>query len=123
MLEFSYTGDGLTESMKGTRDMSGYYHKEEKMSEIRDKVKQEIKLRIRQRSATDDWMLEGIVNSILSIPEIAVVDREAELPENPFPKPRLNNPSSANLARYYSYQRAQQDMLENSWVKEIKDVK
>ena len=92
------------------------------MSEIRDKVQKDIGTLIAEYSANeDDYSLVGVVKEILAIKEIAIVDRGAKLPENPFPKPRLNNPSPANLARYYSYQRAQQDMLENSWVKEVKD--
>ena len=74
------------------------------MTEIKDKVKQEIKLSILKRIAAEDWILEDIVNSILSIRKIAIVDRKALLS------------SDTHIS-------AQQvcDLYEAGWVKEIKD--
>ena len=74
------------------------------MTEIKDKVKQEIKLSILKRIAAEDWILEDIVNSILSIRKIAIVDRKALLS------------SDTHIS-------AQQvcDLYEAGWVKEIRD--
>jgi len=45
---------------------------------------------------------------------IAVVDREAKLPENPYPEER---------AAWGAYDYAQRDMLKEGWIKEVKDGK
>lgn len=105
------------------------------MSEIRDKVEKQIAGILKQPLKIDllgakakGW--KGIKQSpdmriaqILSITELAVVDREAVLPENPrllwedvddIEKAPENQP-------YYAYAKAQQDMLNAHYVKEIKE--
>ena len=54
--------------------------------------------------------IEEMVNQILTIPELAVVDREAELPPI-----RVNHPLEET-----GYRWAQEDILKEGWVKEIK---
>lgn len=52
-------------------------------------------------------------SQILSIPELAVVDREAELPDTPCKR-------DGYAVYWRCYQLAQQDMKEAGWVKEVK---
>ena len=68
------------------------------MSEIRDRVIAEL------RSA---GFGEGQIKYVLSMREIAIVDREAELPDEGF-----------NKFNVYAYK---QDVLKAGWVREIKE--
>jgi len=97
------------------------------MSKGRDKVKEEIDNRLRgfiisYNQAEDSYqqllIVEKYRNYILSIPELAVVDRNAELPDNPFTYP---HPMVRVSEQRAAYMRAQQDMLKAGWVKEVKD--
>lgn len=56
------------------------------------------------------------IDSLLAIPEIAIVDREAELPEfnPPF---HIKGTVAGDIARAW-HERTQQDMLKAGWVKE-----
>lgn len=78
------------------------------MSVIRDKAVDKMLQFIRH-----GYMPESIVHDILTIPELAIVDRKAELPE-------LHGEIYEKKKIIVS--EAQQDMLKAGWVKEIKDV-
>jgi len=102
------------------------------MSEIRDKVKGELDIALENyfvfvdgihkqfEKGTITWEEEGlklkelkeeiIAEQILSIPELAIVDREAKLPEKEFVSSNEN----------CRYKEAQRDMLKAGWVKEVK---
>ena len=56
---------------------------------------------------------EDIADKILALPSLAYVNREAELP----------SPSKIRSGYFTGYIEAQQDMLKNNWVKEVKDEK
>jgi len=62
-------------------------------------------------SVYDDW-LDSTVSQVMSIIAERCVfpDKDRKLPQNPYPKPRMNNPSKESTDRYYSYNRAQEDM-------------
>ena len=70
------------------------------------------------------------IEQILSIPEIAIVDRDAELPENKMKcsmriigEPEITKQVQEDIEREMSiYEMAQQDMLKAGYVKEVKDV-
>jgi len=79
-------------------------------SEIRDGVEKDL-LEI-------GGMNSAMVQIILVHPNIAIVDREAELPANPYGKPLLYEGTGHRV----SYDKAQQDMLKAGWVKEVKDA-
>ncbi len=83
-------------------------------SEIRDKVKGKIAdiLWTNWRNLGNRHQAEVFknVDQILSIEGLAIVDREVELPEREFISSNEN----------YRYKEAQQDMLNDHWVKEIK---
>ena len=88
------------------------------MSEIRDRAEEKITGEIVACASTYTFgtLLEfakQYASKILAIPEIAVVDRDAELPENP------HNSCCATEA-WLIYDTAQQDMLKAGYVKEIK---
>ena len=64
-------------------------------------------------------------DQILAIPDIAIVDREAELPD---PESSSLDPQYEGEILQYGrvcgemgYRRAQQDMVKKDWVKEIKN--
>ena len=59
------------------------------------------------------------IDQILAIDGIAVVDRQAELPENPHEK-EYEVARSQRLLSIAIYAFAQQDMLKKGWVKEVK---
>lgn len=63
---------------------------------------------------------------ILSIPKLAVVDRKAKLPDNPYDPIWRCADEDGVIEQYRSpqhehYKRAQQDMLKEGWVKEVRD--
>ena len=67
--------------------------------------------------------VDQLCESILALDGIAIVAREAELPENPYPPSEGGPPfSGARMERWHNasiYEKAQQDMLEEGWVKEV----
>lgn len=91
------------------------------MSEIRDRVENQILSMVRAASPnacsqcgsdlTSHILAEQAVAYILSIPELSIVERGADLPEKEFVSANEN----------YRYREAQIDMLKAGWVKEIKD--
>lgn len=107
------------------------------MSEIRNKIKEyfkESKRTIIAHSRDESMSLtekrenieleeDHFIDQILSIPELAVVDREAELPKIIEQKPKLGTiAETLYLKQEVKLQKkAQQDMLKAGWVKEIKD--
>ena len=92
------------------------------MSEIRDKVREKMieALQDYDPKAPIDIPCPhcDIADKILSIPELAVVNRKAKLPENPynFPIPHIHEAHSEVRS---VYNLAQQDMLKEKWVKEV----
>jgi len=97
------------------------------MSEIRDRVIEQLyaKLKAFETMLSNseiaefldkEAMMQSGIEQILSIPELAVVDREAELPKNPY----LSRGMMKSY-QYSGYEKAQQDMLKAGWVKEIKN--
>ena len=81
------------------------------MSEIRDKVVKDL------HTILDDWVdskygQNNALNRILSIPELAIVDREAELPKIPF---CCNDCRTTELY-------AMNKMQDEGWVKEVSDA-
>ena len=93
------------------------------MSEIRDKVKREIGQAIivgfLDYCNVDALRLyEFIENKILSIPELAIVNREAKVPQRKV----LGSKDNAYRDTYMQGEiDAQQDMLKGHWVKEVID--
>jgi len=94
------------------------------MSEIGDKVRREA-LEIATRSFDPEWhgegypsMVEVVVDLILSISGLAVVDREAEPPVR---EPPYNLDERDDVLRSVGYAEAQQDMIKEGWVYEVKD--
>jgi len=90
------------------------------MTEIRDKVRERVATIIRYSlknliliSDDDKEKLLQSADEILSIPELAIVDREAKLPEVEGKYGSMTATSCRN---------AQIDMLNAGWVKEIKDT-
>lgn len=101
------------------------------MSEIRDNAREKIS---RILCSVDKGLAGRAVNrkpyllkadKILSIPELAVIDRKAELPWNEDIPKEFNElacgaeDDSDNVSRR-AYMLAQQDMLKGGWVKEVK---
>ena len=87
----------------------------------RDEVRKQIKDIIHQflhRKLNVDQLCE----SILALDGIAIVDREAGLPSNPYKyfDPYINE-EILYKENHKIYARAQQDMLKQGWVKEVKD--
>jgi len=105
------------------------------MSEIRDKVTEEIQgILLRYMSAIHAELIHShddvfLTEKILSIPELAIVDREAELPKeliHLFELVVLVN--HACIFYYITPEEAglhlaeiAKDMLKAGWVKEVKD--
>jgi len=89
------------------------------MSEIRDKTIKQINEIIRRRKQLDydDYCVGfdsyGIEEEILTIPELAVVDRDAELPEI-----QWGEKEESDL--YAGSKQAQLDMQRAGYVKEVK---
>ena len=89
----------------------------------RDEVRKQIKDIIHQflhRKLNVDQLCE----SILALDGIAIVDREAELPN---PEPSSPDPQYEGETLHYGrvcgemgYRRAQQDMVKKGWVEEVK---
>lgn len=84
------------------------------MTEIRDRVKGEALEFIRHGASP-----EQILEKILSIPELAIVDRKAELP-SPGIEADLKHRLVTLEGIIGAYRMAQQDMGEAGWVKEVK---
>jgi len=92
------------------------------MSEIRDKVEQQLNDIFRDYMSGETW--DNCAKKILSIPELAVVDRKAELP-----KRMTRETIPGDMARSmelnkninFGYEQAQQDMRKAGWIREIKD--
>jgi len=60
-------------------------------------------------------------DQILTISSLAIVDSEAELPENPIRIPK-DVQSNREMSLYAAYYQAQQDMLKQGWRKIVKEV-
>ena len=60
----------------------------------------------------------AVVDKILSIKGLAVVDREAEPPDR---EPPYNLDERDDVLRSVGYAEAQQDMIKEGWVYEVKD--
>lgn len=90
---------------------------------MRDKAEIQADIYRNILSGHDD--IHNIVRGILAIPEIAIVDREAELPKNNNVPEEFNELACGaeddidNVARSY-YLMAQQEMLKDGWIKEAK---
>lgn len=91
------------------------------MSEIRDRAKEQIHSVLWALLAASkiadkfgEPNLDDYVDEMLLIDDLAVIDPDAELPENPY------YPYSEYLLNC-GYSRAQQDMRNAGWVKEVKD--
>ena len=101
------------------------------MSEIKNKVREEIARTIyfdgeiyEEGSVADvSWKEKSLkskeqylirADQILSIPELAIVDRDAELPECPLHIGKLTNYTQCH------YEWAEHDMVEAGYVKEVK---
>ena len=82
----------------------------------------EVREQIYEIVSDDKLTYTQIVERIINLPSIAVVDREAGLPSNPY---KFFDPSINEEILYKEnhkiYARAQQDMLKQGWVKEVKD--
>ncbi len=97
--------------------------KEVIMSEIRDKVKRQLDDIFRDYMSGETW--DNCAKKILSIPELAIVDREAELP-----KRMTREAIPGDMARSmelnkninFGYEQAQQDMRKAGWIREIKEI-
>lgn len=99
------------------------------MSEIRDKAiiaLQDLLGGCLDTEGTDecqhltDQQVRHLIKAILSIPELAIVDRGTELPENPHRKTLELQPYLNNIS-HKAYKVSQQDILKAGWVKEVKD--
>jgi len=87
------------------------------MSEIRDKTELQIKgILLKCFTKTREWT-QTATDKILSISELAIVDRKAKLPYKPYDVGGVIR----NEGFYIAYDKAQQDMLKAGWVKEVKD--
>ena len=73
------------------------------MSEIKKQVIKEIIARLSKKNYFDEYEK---AMAILAIPELAVVNRNAELPPNPYPRQKFGT--------------GQQSLIKAGWVKEIK---
>ena len=82
----------------------------------------EVRERIYEIVSDDKLTYTQIVERIINLPSIAVVDREAGLPSNPYKyfDPYINE-EILYKENHKIYARAQQDMLKQGWVKEVKD--
>ena len=91
------------------------------MNEIRDKIGLLLDNASMECTGGGDYsmcrpILENeteLANQILSIPELAIVDREAQ------PPIRFIHPDASGVL---SYDQAQKDMLKAGWVREVKDA-
>lgn len=99
------------------------------MSEIRDRARQRVieilvkPLKVPYQEDAAVMMVQGCINQaeeILSIPELAVVDREAELPIGRWSF-QIPGDQQDWLNQKKGYGEAQQDMLKAGWVKEDKN--
>jgi hypothetical protein len=64
----------------------------------------------------------NLVNQILSIPNLAIINPKAELPENPYKSDARTTPreTQERIENHNSiYSVAQQDMISQGWVKRI----
>lgn len=99
------------------------------MSEIKDKVKVKIDLLVRARKELDydDYCIGfndyGLANEILSIPELAIVDREAKVPqrEKLAEGALLLQAQDKNDIYLNGQLFAQEKMLGERWAKEVTD--
>jgi len=82
----------------------------------------EVREQIYEIVSDDKLTYTQIVERIINLPSIAVVDREAGLPSNPYKyfDPYINE-EILYKENHKIYARAQQDMLKQEWVKEVKD--
>ena len=64
-------------------------------------------------------MVSETIDQILAIENLAIVDRDAELPTNPWHQNGIKYRNGLEDQRIV-YERAQQDMLKAGWVREIK---
>jgi len=88
------------------------------MSEIRDRAILQLVNILVNYEADRDHSLSQSVDKILAIPELAIVDRDAELPPNPLPNPPDDE---GEIISWLGYNEAQRDMLKAGYVKEIID--
>ena len=92
------------------------------MSKIRDRVKKKLSWVYTEIGTPSGnritYLSPDEIEQILSIPEIAVVDRDAELPRNPY---RCCTEDEILRESHYSYKEAQNKMLKAGYVKEIKE--
>ena len=81
----------------------------------------EVRERIYEIVSDDKLTYTQIVERIINLPSIAVVDREAGLPSNPYKyfDPYINE-EILYKENHKIYARAQQDMLKQGWVKGVK---
>ena len=82
------------------------------MSEIRDRAIHQLVNILVNYEADRDYSLSQSVDKILSIPELAVVDRKAELPAFPLATLKANQSCYEAMSEW---------MLKAGWVKEVKD--
>ena len=97
------------------------------MSEIRDKVREKI-VELVKRAIMDynqdpnpecafDYYVPSVADQILSTPELAIVDRDAELQKPPY----FSRGGCDDTAHSVGYHVCQQDMLKAGYVLEIKN--
>lgn len=79
----------------------------------------EIEMSIKEDTLRDLLDIKGMsremLRAVVTHPNIAIVDREAELPQNPY----IALIFTGHGIKAESYQKAQQDMVKDHWVKEI----
>lgn len=98
------------------------------MSEIRDKVTQEI-FHILNKNTDENYQFKpnismiGTTKEILSIPEIAIVDREVKFPENPVDHEHFESELEEQYlcGEYNGFELCKGFIVKEGWVKEIKD--
>ena len=83
------------------------------MSRIRDRAENRIGYELGLEIQMSSGQRDRAIKRILSIPELAIVDRGAELP----PLPELSKFTKTPAG---GYRQAQAYMLKEGWVKEIK---
>ena len=102
---------------------------EVKMSEIRGRAKEKVVAVIHLNSyyrceCGKEFRMpspKSVADVILSIPELVVVDREAELPKYPYPLvTQIAGEKEIVDTWHQVYDKAQQDMLKAGYVKEVK---
>lgn len=88
------------------------------MSKIRDRVIKELEDRCRSMitashyNQLDETQFRNYIEGILSIPELAIVDRKAQ------PPIRFIHPDDSSVL---SYEKCKEDMLKVGYIKEVKD--